>query len=295
MFIWVALKENVRSARILWIVTEICSNQGFLPVLQKNCQKQKPQGNLMPKRYLHGPTIWKVMQRNAWKDIANLRIKQRINNTKSQRHAWMIINVKKNKMDQLENSPQFAHKLFWNVSIWHVLEGLIFHGLWTKLLVGVTKWTKCCDKRVGSFDLLVLSCGLYCQTMQAGTVSRLRFCGRSWDSKSTSGGTICIFGSHTLVPISWMCKKQTSVLHSSTESEIISLDAVLRLDGIPALDWRKKCDKIEISSHVPTSSSSAKSPIASKSLGILTAAGKLESRMGRNSKSDAASSSQPRL
>ena len=33
-----------------------------------------------------------------------------------------------------------------------------------------------------------------------------------------------------------MCKKQTSVSHSSTESEIISLDAKLRLDGIPELD-----------------------------------------------------------
>ena len=46
----------------------------------------------------------------------------------------------------------------------------------------------------------------------------------------------CIFGSHTFVPISWMCKKQTSVSHSSTESEIISLDAGLRLDWVPALD-----------------------------------------------------------
>ena len=46
----------------------------------------------------------------------------------------------------------------------------------------------------------------------------------------------CVFESHTFVPISWMCKKQTSVSHSSTESEIISLDAGLRLDGIPALD-----------------------------------------------------------
>ena len=33
-----------------------------------------------------------------------------------------------------------------------------------------------------------------------------------------------------------MCKKQTSVSHSSTESEIISLDARLRMDGRPALD-----------------------------------------------------------
>ena len=56
------------------------------------------------------------------------------------------------------------------------------------------------------------------------------------DSKSTSGGTLCIFGSHTLVPICWMCKKQTAVSHSSTESEIISLDTGLRLDGLPALE-----------------------------------------------------------
>ena len=56
------------------------------------------------------------------------------------------------------------------------------------------------------------------------------------DSKSTSGGTLCVFGSHTFVPISWMCKKQTSVSHSSTESEIISLDTGLRLDGLPALE-----------------------------------------------------------
>ena len=62
------------------------------------------------------------------------------------------------------------------------------------------------------------------------------FAGDLGDSKSTSGGTLCVFGSHTFVPISWMCKKQTSVSHSSTESEIIFLDAGLRLDGIPALD-----------------------------------------------------------
>ena len=63
------------------------------------------------------------------------------------------------------------------------------------------------------------------------------FAGDLEDSKSTSGGTLCVFGSHTFVPISWMCKKQTAVSHSSTESEIISLDAGLRLDGIPALDF----------------------------------------------------------
>ena len=62
------------------------------------------------------------------------------------------------------------------------------------------------------------------------------FAGDLEDSKSTSGGTLCIFGSHPFVPISWMCKKQTAVSHSSTESEITSLDTGLRLDGLLALE-----------------------------------------------------------
>ena len=40
------------------------------------------------------------------------------------------------------------------------------------------------------------------------------------------------------MPISWICKKQTSVSHCSTEAEVISLDAGLRMDGILALDLR---------------------------------------------------------
>ena len=61
------------------------------------------------------------------------------------------------------------------------------------------------------------------------------FAGHLDDSKSTSGEILCIFGSHTFVPISWMCKKQTSVSHSSRETETIFLDVGLRMDGVPAL------------------------------------------------------------
>ena len=39
------------------------------------------------------------------------------------------------------------------------------------------------------------------------------------------------------MPMSWMCKKQTSISHGSTETEIFSLDASLRMDGIPALTF----------------------------------------------------------
>ena len=52
-----------------------------------------------------------------------------------------------------------------------------------------------------------------------------------------------------------MCKKQTSVPHSSTESEIISLDAGLRMDGIPALDlWDLVIEVMHSSSNQRTKS-----------------------------------------
>ena len=114
-----------------------------------------------------------------------------------------------------------------------------------KLARSTTKWTNTCDKRLNRLISYIHNTCEYKQYCYVGnTAKQCRlglfqdsdFAGDLEDSKSTSGGTLCIFGSHTFVPISWMCKKQTSVSHSSTESEIISLDAGWRLDGIPALD-----------------------------------------------------------
>ena len=119
--------------------------------------------------------------------------------------------------------------------------------LWSvnKLARSITKWTRACAKRLNRLISYIHHTCEYTQYCHLGnTAKQCRvglsqdsdFAGDLEDSKSTSGGTLCFFGSHTLVPISWMCKKQTSVSHSSTESEIISLDAGLRLDGKPALD-----------------------------------------------------------
>ena len=62
------------------------------------------------------------------------------------------------------------------------------------------------------------------------------FAGDLEDSESTSGGVLFIFGMRTFVTISWMCKQQTSVSHSSTESVFFWLDACLMMGGLPALD-----------------------------------------------------------
>ena len=49
-----------------------------------------------------------------------------------------------------------------------------------------------------------------------------------------------------------MCQKETSVSHSSTEAEVISLDAGVRMDGIPALDLWDLVIEVFHSSPNPT-------------------------------------------
>ena len=149
------------------------------------------------------------MRRNVWSDIVNWQIKRFSNSTKYLPHASMTTTLKR------------------------------------KITRWITKWTKACDKRLNrliSYIHHTCEYQQYCYVGNTAKQCRLGlfqdsdFAGDLEDSKSTSGGTLCFFGSHTFVPKSWMCQKQTSVSHSSTESEIISLDAGLRLDCIPALD-----------------------------------------------------------
>ena len=64
------------------------------------------------------------------------------------------------------------------------------------------------------------------------------FAGDLEDSKSTLGGTLCIFGSHTCVPVSWKRVRNKLQFYTVQQNQKSSLlDAGLRLDGIPALDF----------------------------------------------------------
>ena len=241
MYIRVALKENVKLVMILWQTTEICSNPGFLLEPRKN-DLSELQGNLMQKQYLLGPMTWKVTQRNLCNDFANLRIKQLSNFSKSQSHAWMTVNLKKKKMSQWgELSTVCSHIV---LKCLYLARTGRLDNLWSvnKLARALTKWTKSCDKRLArliSYNHHTSEFRQYCHVGNTAQQCRLGLFQDSdivgEDSKSTSGGVLCIFGSHTFVPISWMCRKQTSVSHGSTEAAIISLDAGSRMDGIPAL------------------------------------------------------------
>ena len=114
-----------------------------------------------------------------------------------------------------------------------------------QLARSITKWTKACDKRLCRLISYIHHTCEYKQYCHVGNSAN----NAGWDCFKTLTSREILRTQNPLleehcpllevihfVPISWMCKKQTSVSHSSTESEIISLDAGLRLDDIPALD-----------------------------------------------------------
>ena len=218
---------------------EICSNPG--------CWSQRKipelQGNLMQKQYLLRSMTWKVMRRNVWKDIQNLRIKRLNNKTKSQRHAWMIINSKKKKMSQLESCPQFAHKLFWNVYIWLVLVDLAFCGLWTNLRVLSQN-----GQNLVTNDYAVWSLTFIIHVNTNSIVMwEILLNNADWDCFKTPILQEILKTQYQHQEVSYVLSEVTRLCH--TEAEIISLDAGLRMDGIPALTL---CDLVfEVFHSVP--------------------------------------------
>ena len=101
------------------------------------------------------------------------------------------------------------------------------YGLWSNShVLSVTKWTRACDKRLSRLISYIHHTSEFKQYCRVGNTAQQRRLGLFQDTDFCRRPRR--FGSDTFVPTSWMCKKQTSVSHSSTESEIISLDAGLR-------------------------------------------------------------------
>ena len=188
---------------------------------------------------------WLVMQRSVWNDIVSWqsgRLKQlyKVSTPCIDDHHFKEEETK--SVGELSNAcSQIVLKCLNLARIGRL------DILWSvnKLARSITKWTKACDKRLNrliSYIHHTCEYEQYCHVGNTPKQCRLGlfqdsdFAGDLEDSKSTSGRTLCVFGNHTFVPISWMCKKQIAVSHSSTESEIISLDTGLRLDGLLALE-----------------------------------------------------------
>ena len=118
--------------------------------------------------------------------------------------------------------------------------------LWSvnKLARAVTKWTRSCDKRLARLISYIHCTSDFKQYCHVGNTAKQcglglfqdsDFGGDMEDSTSASVGTLHFWQSYTSP--------------SSTESEISSLDAGFRMDGIPAIDlWDLVIDVL----HFPT-------------------------------------------
>ena len=241
MYTWDALKDNVKQAKILWTITEQCSIPEFPQEQLKNCHAQgKPDTNISSWSYGMEGHAKKRLERYG--ELANKTTQQlyKVSTTCIDDHHFKEEELK--SVGELSNTcSQIVLKCLYLARIGRP------DILWSvnKLARSITKWTKACDKRLNRLISFIHHTCEYKQYCHVGNTAKQcglglcqdsDFAGDLEDSKSTSGGTLCVFGSHTFVSISWMCMKQTSVSHSSTESEMISSEAGLRMDGIPALD-----------------------------------------------------------
>ena len=121
-----------------------------------------------------------------------------------------------------------------------------FDLLWTicSLARQVTKWTRASDRKLHRlvsylFHSQEISLegfvGNAAWELSVMCYSDADFAGDIKDSKSTSGCYIALVGTSTFVPIAAMSKKQSVVSHSSTESEIVSLEQGMRSEALPFL------------------------------------------------------------
>ena len=165
----------------------------------------------------------------------------------------MTINSKKKNLDLLENCQKYALKI--------VLKCLFLARIGrpniprsvNKLARPVTKWTRACNKRLSRLisyytTRVNLSNLVMWETLHNNadwdcfrTLSLLEIL--KTQNRPRVRNPVYLWKSH-------VCSQKLSDSHSSTEFEIISLDAGVRMDGIPALDlWDLVIEVLHSSSN----------------------------------------------
>ena len=171
--------------------------------------------------------------------------------------AWMIT-IKKEELESVGELSEVCSQII--LKCLHLARIDRPDILWSvsKFARSVTKWTQACDRRLARLISSIHHSSDYRQYCHVGNTAQHCRLGLFQDSdfaddleysKSTSLRVPWIFRNRTLIPITWMFKKQTLVSHGSTISNIISLDAGLRMDGLPALDSRDVVIEVLLSSN----------------------------------------------
>jgi hypothetical protein len=108
----------------------------------------------------------------------------------------------------------------------------------------VSKWNQLCDKQLAhlfSFMLNTASTKMV-SIIDSRDLDNLHLeaypdadlCGAIDSTKSTSGGILCLTGSHgTFVQLEWFSKRQAATSHSTSEAEMAALSKMLRECLIP--------------------------------------------------------------
>ena len=164
--------------------------------------------------FLHGLMTWLVMQGSVWNDIVSWQSKQDNSTQQLYKVSSPCIDDHHFKEEEMKSVGELSHVCSQNVLKCLYLTRIGRPDiLWSvnKLARSITKWTKACDKRLNRLISCVHHTCEYKQYCHMGnTAKQCRlglfqdsdFAGDLEDSKSTSGGTLYVFGSHTFVPIS---------------------------------------------------------------------------------------------
>ena len=227
--------------RILLTDINKCSNHECLQQQLTNYQGVR---ETSCKNRSRGPTTWKDTRESALKDVVSWQTKRQSSCTMSQVLAWMITTSRRKSWKRMKKCTEYARRCSWNASIWHELVDLTFFGQWTNLLEqshnGQESVTNAEPVWFHSFITQMTTDNIVMWVIQAqhcrlGLFQDSDFAGDLEDSNSTSGENLMYLWKWNICSHGRLCKKRTSVSHSSTESEVISLEAGLRMDCIRAL------------------------------------------------------------
>ena len=243
-FTWDTLNVNADRMKQSLNNTKPCLNYAFLLEQQKDYRDGR---NLAHKQW-RGPYdieghAQKCVER--YSELVNMKVKHfyKVSRPCLDDHQFKQEEL---ELNLLENCQRFARKLSWNTWTWHELDYLR-HLVVSKQACKISSQngpTHVTNDWQGWFPFFITRMTIVNIVMSETRHSTAdwvcsktqTFAGDLEDSKSTSGEVLCILGSRTFVPVSWMCKKRTSVSHSSTESQVLPLDAGLRMVGLPPLD-----------------------------------------------------------
>ena len=126
-------------------------------------------------------------------------------------HWWPSFH--RTRIKSVKTCQKYFLKLSWNAYTLARFGRLYILWSVNKRAPSVTKWTKARDKRLNRLISYIHHTSEYKQYGHVGNAAKQcrlglfqdsDFAGDLEDSKSTSGGTLCICGIHTIVPISYV-------------------------------------------------------------------------------------------